>query len=336
MNHSTANVPDIIAEWDTDSDSETIILSDLQIESSTFISSDLDFQHQDLNMNGDDNYDQSATDTSNSDSESEDDVVQGTIDRCSVSNPWNHSVKNKHIVVTYTNIENEDLEVIQELVDTFKLNAHVRWNDSVTHLIVKILPNGKCVRTRKIMNALLLNCFIVSFEWAKDCITSKTLLPEVDYIPPDYSGEPSPLVSWRVGRGIIDSPMEWTRKCILYLHSSIEFNESYTDIKLWAQRAGFVLTNDLGEFNDDYKLRIILADKNSTTNDVRAKLPNKTEITSWICDYKAVTLFLDWFLECLFQYKFVEIGRDYQIMKLNSNMVEFTNMEESLFEFENC
>lgn len=69
--------------------------------------------------------------------------------------------------------------MIQELVDTFKLNAHVRWNDSVTHLIVKILPNGKCVRTRKIMNALLLNCFIVSFEWAKDCITSKTLLPEV-------------------------------------------------------------------------------------------------------------------------------------------------------------
>jgi len=46
-----------------------------------------------------------------------------------------------------------------------------------------------------------------------------------------------------------------------------------------------VLTNDLGEFNDDYKLRIILADKNSTTNDVRAKLPNKTEITSKIIFY---------------------------------------------------
>jgi len=33
-----------------------------------------------------------------------------------------------------------------------------------------------------------------------------------------------------VGRGIIDSPMEWTKNCILFLHSSIEFNESYTDI----------------------------------------------------------------------------------------------------------
>jgi len=309
-------------------------LSDLQIESSAFISSDLDFQQQDLNMNDDDSYEQSATDTSSSDSESEDDVVKGTPDRCCVSNPWNHSLKNKHIIITYTNIESNELEVLQDLVDTFKINAHVGWNDSVTHLIVKTLPDGRCVRTKKFMSALLFNCFIVSLEWAKDCLTSKTLLPEVDYIPLDYSGEPSPLVSWRVGRGIIDSPMEWTRNCILYLHSTIEFNESYTDIKIWAQRVGFVLTNDLGEFNDDYKMRIILADKISTTNDVRAKLPNKTEITSWICDYKGVTLFLDWFLECLFQYKFVEISRHYQIMKLNSNMVEFANMEESLFEFE--
>lgn len=43
-------------------------------------------------------------------------------------------------------------------------------------------------------------------------------------------GEPSPMVSWRVGRGIIESPMEWTSKCILYFHSSVEFNESYSDV----------------------------------------------------------------------------------------------------------
>jgi len=41
-----------------------------------------------------------------------------------------------------------------------------------------------------------------------------------------------------------------------------------------------VLANDLGEFNDDFKMRVILADKIDTSNDVRAKLPNKTEITS--------------------------------------------------------
>jgi len=52
--------------------------------------------------------------------------------------------------------------------------------------------------------------------------------------------------------------------------------------QVWARRAGFVLTNDLGEFKDHYKLRVILADKIFTSNDARSKLPNKTEITSKI------------------------------------------------------
>jgi len=96
-----------------------------------------------------------------------------------LSNPENHSVRNQHIVITYTNVEDAELEVLQELVDMFELNAHISWSDSVTHLIVKTLPSGRCVRTKKLMNALLLNCFIISFEWAKHCLTSKTLLPEV-------------------------------------------------------------------------------------------------------------------------------------------------------------
>jgi len=47
----------------------------------------------------------------------------------------------------------------------------------------------------------------------------------------------------------------------------------------------------------------------------------------WLCHYKAVTLFLDWFFECLFQYRYVVINYYYQIMKLNPNMVELTDMD---------
>jgi len=95
------------------------------------------------------------------------------------SNPWNHSAKNKHIVVTYTNVENRELEVIRDLVDMFKLKVTISWKNSVTHLILKTNADKRCIRTKKFMNALLMNCFIISLEWAKDCITSKTLLPEV-------------------------------------------------------------------------------------------------------------------------------------------------------------
>lgn len=96
-----------------------------------------------------------------------------------LSNPGNHSVSNQHIVITYSNVEDEELQVLQEFVDMFELDAHVSWNDSITHLIVKTQPAGRCIRTNKFMNALLLNCFIVSMEWAQNCLSSRTLLPEV-------------------------------------------------------------------------------------------------------------------------------------------------------------
>lgn len=57
-------------------------------------------------------------------------------------------------------------------------------------------------------------------------------------------------------------------------------------------------------------------------------------VLGWMCDYKAVTLFVDWFLECLFRYRFVEINPRFQVIKLDPNVVEYTDMNESLFEFE--
>lgn len=54
----------------------------------------------------------------------------------------------------------------------------------------------------------------------------------------------------------------------------------------------------------------------------------------WICDNKGVAIYLDWLLECLFRYRFVTINHHYQIMKLNSNLVEYVNMNQGLFEFE--
>jgi len=76
------SVPDIIAEWDTDSDSETKLCNS-QVKDSTVAA--VDFQGKDQSMSSKDNdknYEQNTTDTSNSGSESDNDVVDGT---CQVS-----------------------------------------------------------------------------------------------------------------------------------------------------------------------------------------------------------------------------------------------------------
>lgn len=54
---------------------------------------------------------------------------------------------------------------------------------------------------------------------------------------------------------------------------------------------------------------------------------------AWMYDYKAVTVFVDWFLECLFNYKFVEISPLFQVVKLDSNVSEYTDMDLGLFQF---
>lgn len=85
------------------------------------------------------------------------------------------------IVVTYSNVNTEEeLDVLRELIHVFDIHAHAEWSDRITHLVVKTAgDNDYCLRTTKYMSAILANCYIVTFDWAKDSLSSKTLLPEV-------------------------------------------------------------------------------------------------------------------------------------------------------------
>lgn len=81
-------------------------------------------------------------------------------------------------------------------------------------------------------------------------------------MPTDLSGLSSPLTSWRVGRGIIDSPLEWSKNCMLYFHSSVKLKENCWS---WAEKAGFMVTNKLNELKGDFNMRFILVDQFTTS-----------------------------------------------------------------------
>jgi len=88
--------------------------------------------------------------------------------------------KNKKIFLTYTNLEtDDDLDVLREMVHLFNIHVNTMWSERITHLVVKTGNDGSCLRTKKYLNALLSNCYIVVLDWAKDCLSRKTLLPEV-------------------------------------------------------------------------------------------------------------------------------------------------------------
>lgn len=51
-------------------------------------------------------------------------------------------------------------------------------------------------------------------------------------MPIDVSEEPSPLLSWSVGQGYSNSKFEWTKRVILYFHSSIEYYGVHSNIQV--------------------------------------------------------------------------------------------------------
>jgi len=129
--------------------------------------------------------------------------------------------------------------------------------------------------------------------------------------------------------------MLWTKDCILYLHKSIKYSDIHPDvINSWAKKIGFTIANELDDFKDKkFKMRFILIEIPNKNIKSRSKVPDEKEISSWIFKYKAVTLLLDWFLECLFRYRFVRISSEFlPAMKLNEDILEFIKMNESLFD----
>lgn len=52
----------------------------------------------------------------------------------------------------------------------------------------------------------------------------------------------------------------------------------------------------------------------------------------WLTEYKSVTVTMDWFMDCLFRYKFVFIEFKYQAMKLNNALIHYSDMDGSMFQ----
>ncbi|XP_050530449.1 uncharacterized protein LOC126899512 [Daktulosphaira vitifoliae] len=282
-----------------------------------------------------------SRDKENTKNSIEEDVIEGTPEKsseiqssCSHKSHSSKKSRNKLMVLSYSNLDTEnELNVLRNFMSIFNIFINPSWDDNITHLVVKTNDDGTSPRTKKCMNALLSNRAIVTLKWVEDCVNTKTLLPEVNYMPLEMSGEPSPMISWRVGRGIIDSPMTWANDCIIFVHNSIESNDDYKDILNWIKKAGFILTDSVDKINDTYSIRVVLADI-VFIEGKGVGLPSEETIMGWIINNKVVTIYWDWMLECLFRYRFIKFETKYQIFPLTPYMVEQAEMSQFLFEFD--
>lgn len=160
----------------------------------------------------------------------------------------------ENIIIAYDNFdEDSDVDILVNFVRSFGLSI-VHEDENATHLVVKTYSKGYFFRSAKVGDWLVTNRPIVTFEWVTDGLKLKSLLPVVcniyfliidiiyiqvhfnllkhHYMPVDYTGEESPLASWRFGQGMIYSRNDWTNQCMLLFHISVKYNEMYPHIQV--------------------------------------------------------------------------------------------------------
>lgn len=81
-------------------------------------------------------------------------------------------------------------------------------------------------------------------------------------MPVDKSSLPSPLTSWQVGRGIIDSPLEWSKNCMLFFHSSVKLKENCWS---WAKKAGFKVVDEINKLKGEFNMRFIIVEQSANS-----------------------------------------------------------------------
>lgn len=83
--------------------------------------------------------------------------------------------------LTFSNFDISEMDTMVKFCEMFNIALMNEWSDQITHLIIKLQVNGKPLKTRKYINAILSHCYIVTDEWVQECMNSNTLVSEVNY-----------------------------------------------------------------------------------------------------------------------------------------------------------
>ncbi|XP_025425128.1 uncharacterized protein LOC112694020 [Sipha flava] len=213
-----------------------------------------------------------------------------------------------NVAITFTNVPNhEDMKMLTSFSNHFDIPIELTWSDRITHIVVTSEVTREFKSTVQIFNGVLLNCFIVTMKWIHDCLESGVLIKENFYLPPDYENESTFLTSLQVKIGLIKSPMEWMKGCVVYVLGTISNERRSYKLLEWMDRLGCKIVNNIADFiNYEFFYRIILVDT-SENNYRNTQIPSKQIIIEWLVNYQAVTLYMEWMFQCLSNYRLMEI-----------------------------
>ncbi|KAL4577218.1 hypothetical protein LXL04_013323 [Taraxacum kok-saghyz] len=87
----------------------------------------------------------------------------------------------KTMVFCCSDLSSEQKCCVVELASRNEAVVTKYWKDDVTHVIASIDSNGACIRTYKVLMAILNGKWVVNIEWVKACMECKSYVNEEPY-----------------------------------------------------------------------------------------------------------------------------------------------------------
>ncbi|CAG9766094.1 unnamed protein product [Ceutorhynchus assimilis] len=202
--------------------------------------------------------------------------------------------------IMWSRIPSKDAGVFAQLENKKLVTTSKVFTPSVTHLVVK---DGRISsHTAKTLHAMAAGIWVVRYEWAEDCLKMQKIVAEDSYEALDSSGEPGPRRA-RLARG----KKSLFKGFKFYLAMPlVTLNKKQLEAII--ELTGGEVAQDLGSMLDnEEQLRIILIESSVM------KETQTEQFDTWGEIYKAATVDLQWFSDCISQFKLISF-RPYLVL----------------------
>ncbi|PIK60991.1 putative BRCA1-associated RING domain protein 1-like [Apostichopus japonicus] len=85
------------------------------------------------------------------------------------------------IVLLGTGLNDKQRNKLQSCARLLRGKVTSDFTQNITHLVANAAAEGRCSRTMKFLQAVLLGKWVVNFSWVEECLKGKGLVPEVNH-----------------------------------------------------------------------------------------------------------------------------------------------------------
>ncbi|XP_026478298.1 uncharacterized protein LOC113384752 [Ctenocephalides felis] len=195
------------------------------------------------------------------------------------------SMETKPICLACSCLLQDDIILVKNFADQFNLKFVMQYEDSVTHLIVRVNKENCAERSLKFINAMVSGIWVLNKNWISDSLAKKELLPEYKYEVLDISLEPGPK------RNRISLPKSLFINIKVFVIGPFH-STSADEFKLLLKNTGVMIQNS------HISAQIVVMDDGEHTKE-------EIEETYKYCTKPIVDM--GWFLDCICRGRLVKI-----------------------------